>query len=49
MEDKLKFIFIGYTLTISNLLLIGTRLNALGIVFGLTGALFFIKAILIRK
>ena len=49
MQDKLKYILIGYTLTAVNLLLIGTRLNTLGIAFGLTGAIFFVKAILIRK
>lgn len=49
MKKKLSLIIFGYILTGCNLALIGTRLNTLGLLFGLLGGICFIKALLIKK
>jgi hypothetical protein len=49
MKQKIYYITLGYLLTTINFILIGTRFNIVGLVFGLIAAICFIKALLIKK
>lgn len=48
LEQKLYYTTCGCLLSFANILLIDTRFNIVGIGFGITAAIFFIKALLIK-
>jgi len=49
MNQKLYYMTCGYILTFTNILLIGTRFNTVGILFGLAAMVFFVKSIMVKK
>jgi hypothetical protein len=49
MKKKLEYTLVGYALTSINLVLIGTKYNSIGLLFGLAAIVFFVKAIRIKE
>lgn len=49
LQQKLEYTILGCTLGFANLALIETRFNIVGLWFGILGAIFLVKALLIRK
>jgi hypothetical protein len=49
MQKKLEYTLTGCALSLLNIYLIPTRFNIVGICFGVIGAVFLVKAALIRK
>jgi hypothetical protein len=49
MKQKFYYMTIGYCLSLTNILLIGTRFNIVGIFFGLLAIVAFIKALRIKQ
>ena len=49
MEKKLYYTMSGCLLSLINIVLIETRFNIAGIAFGVLGAIFLVKALLVKK
>ena len=49
MNQKLQYTLTGYGLTSVNLILLGTKYNSIGILFGLASVVFFVKALRIKQ
>lgn len=49
LRKKLEYTTAGFILSGCNFMLIGTRFNAFGLLFGLLAAGFFIKALTIKE
>lgn len=49
LKKKLEYTTTGFILCACNYLLIGTRFNIIGLLFGVLSAGFFIKALTIRE
>jgi len=49
MNKKLEYTLTGYGLTSVNLILLGTKYNSIGLLFGIAAAVYFIKALRIKQ
>lgn len=49
LKEKLEYTTTGFILCACNYLLIGTRFNTIGLLFGVLAAGFFIKALFIKE